>query len=41
MLGTEYDGFVIDYFGTYYNFAISEEGLLLDYFGMLRTYEME
>ena len=42
MLGEEYeDGFTIDYYGTYYNFAITEEGLLLDYFGMLRTYEME
>ncbi len=40
VLGEEYeDGFSIDYYGTYYNFAITEEGLLLDYFGMLRTYE--
>jgi hypothetical protein len=42
MLGVEYeDGFTIDYYGTYYNFAITEEGLLLDYFCMLRTYERE
>ncbi|MBR5547952.1 MAG: leucine-rich repeat protein [Clostridia bacterium] len=40
VLGTEYeDGFSIDYYGTYYNFAVTEEGLLMDYFGMLRTYE--
>lgn len=40
VLGTEYeDGFSIDYYGTYYNFAITKEGLLMDYFGMLRTYE--
>ena len=42
VLGVEYeDGFTIDYYGTYYNFAVTEEGLLLDYFGMLRTYEKE
>ena len=42
VLGVEYeDGFTIDYYGTNYNFAVTEEGLLLDYFGMLRTYEME
>ena len=41
VLGTDYDGFCIDYYGTYYNFAITEEGLLLDYYGMLRIYEME
>ena len=40
VLGEEYeDGFSIDYYGTDYNFAITEEGLLMDYFGMLRTYE--
>ena len=42
MLGVEYeDGFTIDYYTTDYNFAITEEGLLMDYFGMLRTYERE
>jgi len=42
VLGVEYeDGFTIDYYGTYYNFAVTEEGLLMDYFGMLRTYERE
>ena len=43
VLGVEYaDGFTIDYYTTIYNFAISEEGgLLMDYFGMLRTYEAE
>ena len=40
VLGEEYaDGFSIDYYGTYYNFAVTENGLLMDYFGMLRTYE--
>ena len=40
VLGEEYeDGFSIDYYGTYYNFAVTETGLLMDYFGMLRTYE--
>jgi len=43
VLGESYeDGFSIDYYTTIYNFAISEEGgLLMDYFGMLRTYEAE
>jgi len=42
VLGAEYeDGFTIDYYGTHYNFAVTEEGLLMDYFGMLRTYERE
>jgi len=40
VLGEEYeDGFSIDYYGTYYNFAVTETGLLMDYFGMLRIYE--
>ena len=39
--GVDYDGFAVDYYGTIYNFATTEEGLLLDYFGMVRTYEAE
>ena len=30
VLGTDYDGFSIDYYGTIYNYAITEEGLLMD-----------
>ena len=41
VLGTDYDGFSIDYYGTIYNYAITENGLLMDYFGMVRTYEAE
>ena len=39
--GVDYEGFSVDYYGTIYNFATTEEGLLLDYFGMVRTYEAE
>lgn len=41
VLGTDYEGVAIDYYGTPYNFAFTETGLLMDYFGMLRTYSAE
>lgn len=41
VVGAEYEGFCVDYYGTMYNFGIVEDGLLLDYFGTPRLYEAE
>ena len=39
--GQDYDGFIVDYYGTIYNFGIAPYGLAFDYFGTVRTYEPE
>jgi len=39
--GQEYDGFIVDYYGTIYNFGIAPYGLAFDYFGTVRMYEPE
>ena len=39
--GQDYEGFIVDYYGTYYNFGITGDGLMLDYFGTPRFYEPE
>ncbi len=39
--GQEYEGFIVDYYGTIYNFGIAPYGLAFDYFGTVRMYEPE
>nr|MBR4281609.1 leucine-rich repeat domain-containing protein [Clostridia bacterium] len=39
--GQDYEGFIVDYYGTIYNFGIAPYGLAFDYFGTVRMYEPE
>ena len=39
--GQVYEGFIVDYYGTMYNFGIAPYGLAFDYFGTVRMYEPE